>query len=683
MIGRKLGNRYEVIEKIGGGGMAVVYRAKDTLLNRHVSIKLLRAQFSTDDDFVRRFQREAQAAASLSHPNVVNIYDVGVEGEDYYIVMEFIDGLTLKEVIQDRAPLPVSEAIDIAKQICSALGHAHENNIVHRDIKPHNILIGKDGRVKVTDFGIARAITSNTITQDGSVLGSVHYFSPEQARGGITDVKSDIYSLGVVLYEMVTGELPFSGESPISVALKHLQDHFVEPRQINPALPQSVENIILKSLVKDPDVRYPSARELNRDLEKALLYPNVPKFKTPAFDDQRTLQMPAAGLRDMEASNGHGNGHAANRDHTVVHRPASAGGMPPAQDGYGAANTQQPGQTDEKKNNRKFWRPVVWLAVIFLLLGLGAVTAYTLVTTYMGEEDVVMPEVVGMTYDEALKEISNAGLDINNVTKLNEDDKDKNKEFKPGQVTRQDQYPGKTIKANREITLWVSTGAEKIEMPTLRRMSKEEAVKLLTQQGIPLENIKFEEKETTENVPGTVLSQDPAPEVTIEQNTKVTLTLAKEPPKVSMPNLKNVPYEDAKKRLEDMGLKVGVVYNKIDENVKKGHVISTNPEAGAETQKGGVVDMVVSIGPSDPEEPSGPIKKTVTVSVKHPNPGTEVQVKIVRTDHRGVNDVVPGDNISADKSYQVEVLLEEDEIGSIEIYLDGKKADTIPVPYGE
>ncbi|HEU4963083.1 MAG TPA: Stk1 family PASTA domain-containing Ser/Thr kinase [Bacilli bacterium] len=670
MNGRKLGNRYEVLEKIGGGGMAIVYRAKDTLLNRFVSIKVLRAHFSTDDDFVRRFQREAQAAASLSHPNVVNIYDVGIEGEDYYIVMEYIDGLTLKEVIQDRAPLPVSEAIDIAKQICSALGHAHENNIVHRDIKPHNILIGKDGRVKVTDFGIARAITSNTITQDGSVLGSVHYFSPEQARGGITDVKSDIYSLGVVLYEMVTGELPFSGESPISVALKHLQDQFVEPRQLNPNLPQSVENIILKSLAKDPSVRYPSAREMYRDLEKALLYPNVPKFITPPFNDQRTLQMPAVGLRDMEASAPHGEPH--NQDNTVVTPPPAAKGGDMHHASTEAAHENAP------KKKRKFWRPVIWLAVIFLLLGLGAVTAYTLVTTYMGEEDVKMPDVVGKPYEEALKDISKAGLDINNVTKVEET----SDEFDPGLVSKQDQYPGKTIKANREITLTVSKGKEKVEMPNLARMSKEDATKLLTQLGLQAGNVKTVEKESSDDVPGTVIDQDPAAEATIDQSATVTLTIAKQPAKVTLPNLKDLTLDEAKKKLDDVGLKVGAVYNKFDEAVKKDHVIGTNPyAAGDEVQKGGTVDIVLSNGPSPEPEQTGPVKKTVTVNVKHPKPGTEVQVKIVRTDSRGVTDVVPGDNITADKNYQVEVLLEKDTMGSIEVYIDGKKAETIPVPY--
>lgn len=223
MIGLTLSGRYELLARVGGGGMALVYKARDLLLNRFVAVKVLRQQFTHDDDFVKRFRREAQAAASLSHPNIVSIYDVGQVEDTHYIVMEFIDGANLNEIIRDRAPLQVDEAVKITAQICDALEHAHHNQIIHRDIKPHNILIGNNGRVKVTDFGIARAVTSSTITQTGSVIGSVHYFSPEHAKGVATGEKSDLYSLGIVLYQMLTGRLPFLGESPISVALKHLQ----------------------------------------------------------------------------------------------------------------------------------------------------------------------------------------------------------------------------------------------------------------------------------------------------------------------------------------------------------------------------------------------------------------------------------------------------------------------------
>ncbi|ASS75720.1 hypothetical protein CIG75_12485 [Tumebacillus algifaecis] len=657
MIGRKLGDRYEVIERIGGGGMAVVYRALDTLLNRNVSIKVLHAQFSNDEDFVRRFRREAQAAASLSHPNVVNIYDVGRGGDEYYIVMEFVDGLTLKEVIQDRAPLPVQEAIDISKQICSALGHAHENNIVHRDIKPHNILIGKDGRVKVTDFGIARAITSNTITQDGSVLGSVHYFSPEQARGGITDVKSDIYSLGVVLYEMMTGELPFSGETPISVALKHLQDHFVEPRQINPSLPQSVENIILKSLAKDPSVRYQSAREMSRDLEKALLYPNVAKFVAPLFDEQSTIQLPAVGLRTAKTASP---GHTSPTEDSVS---APEDGKLPVTDG-----------NEGGKKKKNFWRPVIWLFAVFLLLGVGAVTAYTLVTNYMGEKDVTMPEVVGKSYDEAVKALLNAGLDINNINK----EEESSDEHPAGTVISQDQYGGKTIKANREVTLTVSKGPERMQMPAITDLSKDKALEKLKQAGINTSNVTFEEREEKETAVGTVLSQNPASGVTIDKETKIVLTVAKAIEKAKVPQVSGLKLDEAKAKLTAAGFKIGEVISQHSNDVGAGKVIGTSPSytPGTELAKGETISLVVSQGVK--EEPK---KKTYDVQV----PVEEDQkkkVKIVRSDAQG-SAVVVDETIEATKSFHVEVIVKPGEIASIKVYIDGKEEKTIPIPYGE
>ncbi|HZG76984.1 MAG TPA: Stk1 family PASTA domain-containing Ser/Thr kinase, partial [Paenibacillus sp.] len=270
MNGTTLSGRYELIERVGGGGMALVYKARDTLLNRHVAVKVLRQQYVHDEEFIRRFRREAQSAASLSHPNVVSIYDVGQDGETHFIVMEYVEGANLNDIIKAQAPLQTAEAVHIATQICDALEHAHTNGIIHRDIKPHNILIGKNGRVKVTDFGIARAITTSTITQTGSVIGSVHYFSPEHAKGVTAGEKSDLYSLGIVLYQMLTARLPFIGESPISVALKHLQEPVEDPRVVNPMIPQSVENVILKSLRKRPEERYVSAGEMLRDLESCL-----------------------------------------------------------------------------------------------------------------------------------------------------------------------------------------------------------------------------------------------------------------------------------------------------------------------------------------------------------------------------------------------------------------------------
>ena len=270
LVGKTLGNRYEILEKIGVGGMATVYKARCKLLNRNVAIKVLKDEFANDAEFIKRFQIEAQAAASLSHPNIVSIYDVGNEDNMHYIVMELIEGETLKDIITRKGKLDWREAVDIAAQIAAGLAKAHANHIIHRDIKPHNIIITKDGVAKVTDFGIAKAVSNSTINAFGSTIGSVHYFSPEHARGGYTDEKSDIYSLGVVLYEMVTGKLPFDGDTPVSVALKHIQETPKEPIEINKDIPIGVNNIIMKAMAKDISERYQSAGEMQKDLERIL-----------------------------------------------------------------------------------------------------------------------------------------------------------------------------------------------------------------------------------------------------------------------------------------------------------------------------------------------------------------------------------------------------------------------------
>lgn len=271
--GKTIGNRYEILEKIGVGGMATVYKAKDNILKRNVAIKVLRDEFTTDEEFIKRFNTEAQSAASLTHPNIVSIYDVGHEENLYFIVMELIKGKTLKQIITEEGVLPWKWSINIAMQIASALEMAHKNNIIHRDIKPHNIIITEDGIAKVTDFGIAKAVSNSTITAFGTTIGSVHYFSPEHAIGGYTDAKSDIYSLGVVMYEMVTGRVPFDADTPVSIALKHMQEKPVEPIKLNPSIPYAVNKIIMKAMQKEVSLRYSSATELLKDLSLALKNP--------------------------------------------------------------------------------------------------------------------------------------------------------------------------------------------------------------------------------------------------------------------------------------------------------------------------------------------------------------------------------------------------------------------------
>ena len=289
--GKLLGNRYEIIEKIGSGGMATVYKAKCLVLKRFVAVKVLRDEFTTDEEFIKRFNIEAQAVASLTHPNIVSVYDVGHEGNLYYIVMELVKGKTLKEIIVEDGALGWKWSVKIAMQIASALETAHRNNIIHRDIKPHNIIITEDGVAKVTDFGIAKAVSNSTITAFGTTIGSVHYFSPEHARGGFTDARSDLYSLGVVMYEMVTGRVPFDSDTPVSVALKHMQEEPIEPIKIKPDLPQCVNDIIMKAMRKDANERYQTATEMIKDLELALKHPEEKFVSAPNIGDFPTQKI--------------------------------------------------------------------------------------------------------------------------------------------------------------------------------------------------------------------------------------------------------------------------------------------------------------------------------------------------------------------------------------------------------
>jgi serine/threonine protein kinase len=304
MEGIILGNRYKIIEKIGSGGMACVYKAKCQLLNRYVAVKILKPEFIDDEEFVKRFRIEAQAAASLSHPNIVSVYDVGKEDDIHYIVMEYIDGVTLNNYIMNKKRLNWREAVKITIQICSAIELAHSNYVIHRDIKPQNIMLTKDGRVKVTDFGIARAATSATITMAGNTMGSVHYFSPEQARGGYIDEKSDLYSIGIVFYEMVTGKLPFDGDAPVAVALKHLQSEPKLPSELVPGLRKGINDIIVKAMQKDVKRRYQTATDMLSDLYSVLEDPNFRVSEKPETKKMATRRMEAINIKDFHEQEG-------------------------------------------------------------------------------------------------------------------------------------------------------------------------------------------------------------------------------------------------------------------------------------------------------------------------------------------------------------------------------------------
>ncbi|MBN2908295.1 Stk1 family PASTA domain-containing Ser/Thr kinase [Polycladomyces sp. WAk] len=475
MEGKKLGGRYHVISRVGGGGMAVVYKAKDLLLNRYVAIKVLNESLSNDAEFIRRFSREAQAAASLSHPNVVNVYDVGKDGHTHYIVMEYVEGPTLKEFILENGPLPPEEAAAIAIQICDALAHAHENQIVHRDIKPHNILLGSNGRAKVTDFGIARAATSSTITQTGSVMGSVHYFSPEQARGGVIGEKSDLYSLGVVLYEMVTGVLPFDGDSAIGIALKHLQEPVPDPRQWNPDIPDQLIDIIMRALEKDPQNRFPSAKAMMQELKFAFHSDRLetPRWRAETKEDENTK--PIATLSRAEA--------AAKAEEPRQSTQVGQDTM---------ANLERLRNIPADQNKTVLQRTVIWLEnmqanmpwwqkllfglftmVVIIALTIFGFTSLWSLFSSAGEDEEAMKNKNQTTAQVTLVDLTDkprkeAVAWLRNHGLKPEIKKESKEGVEPGVVFNQEPASGTSVKPGSSVTLYVASNEGMVQVPDLR-----------------------------------------------------------------------------------------------------------------------------------------------------------------------------------------------------------------------
>lgn len=579
-LGRVLGNRYEIIEKIGEGGMALVYKAQCRLLNRFVAVKVLRPEYVEDDEFIQKFDKESKAAASLSHPAIVNVYDVGADGDVRYIVMEYINGVTLKKYIKDYPGfLSNREIISIAKQIALALDHAHQNHIIHRDIKPHNILISEEGIVKVADFGIARAITTSTIINTTDMMGSVHYASPEQARGGFVDERSDLYSLGIMLYELATKRVPFDGDSPVAVAMKHLKDEIVLPSAINEHISYGLESVIMKAIQKTPDKRYQSALALIEDLEDVLINPDLEIFLDGGDESSPTMVMPNLGDMDPLEDN-----FEERTRQAQSRRSAQSPAAPQRQ-------MQQPKrqvQEDFKPDRKKL---ALTIGLAFISVVLIVFMAIKIPQMVGGGKLVEMPDVVGQDYKVATETLEGLGFKVDIAERLVSD------EYDVDEVVTQSQ-PAKTmLKPGYTISLSISTGGEQINMPNLVQKQLTEAQYMIDNAGLKLGSVEYVQNDLPE---GTVISQSPFGGLQVGKGATVDLFVSKgkDPEKIVMPKLVGSSYDEAVKRLGDNKIALGkVTYNFSDEYAKD-IVMIQSVEAGKDVLVGESVNLVVSKGKS-------------------------------------------------------------------------------------
>lgn len=598
-IGMIIGDRYEILEKIGTGGMSDVYKAKDHKLNRFVAVKVLKQEFSENANFVSKFRIEAQAAAGLMHPNVVNVYDVGEEDGIYYIVMELVEGITLKKYIEKKARLSVKEAISIAIQISMGIEAAHNNHIIHRDIKPQNVIISKEGKVKVTDFGIAKAATSNTITSN--VMGSVHYTSPEQARGGYSDEKSDIYSLGITLFEMLTGRVPFNGETTVAIAIKHIQEELPSPREFVSEIPVSVEQIVFKCCQKSPDRRYQSMGELIVDLKKSLMNPDEDFVKvvdpdeegaTKAVSDREMVSIKKQ-YRDRESME---DAMHLRRERDVKREAASRSNNRRYMEEPDDYDTG-----DEDDYDPKMEKLTTILAVVAAIL-IGAIILF-LVGKTLGvfdfggnkEENVQeevkqikMIDVVGQDADAVKKALVEVGLTP--VIEYEE-----SSEYAKDIVIRCSVSEGTVIPSGTEVILTVSAGVEGVEVPDVVGMTEAEAVSTLVNKGFVPNKVDGYDDFIKE---GSIISQEPVAGSKAPSGASITIRISKgaDTQKKQVPDLMGKDEMTATALLTEAGLEVGTV-SEVNNDSAAGLVCYQSYSAGSYAPEGTKVDINVSLGP--------------------------------------------------------------------------------------
>lgn len=597
MTGHTLANRYQILEEVGTGGMAVVYKARDILLDRIVAVKILHAEYGNDHEFVTRFRQEAQAAAKLSHPNIVNIYDVGKDGDIHYIVMEFVRGETLKEYIEKHGHLPINTSIQIAFDIGEALESAHHNGLVHCDIKPHNILVTETGRIKVADFGIARAINSSaTMKEDKKILGSVHYFSPEQASGNTLDERTDIYSLGVVMYEMMTGVVPFEGDTPLSIALQHVQDAIPLPTKYNRRIPRLVERCILKAMAKNPDDRFQSVEELMSELRLSQGFVNSNKGAMPIIKKgfEGTVKLPP-----VPEKNTRGEGNIFNRFLDSVSRHS-------------------------KKSI------IIAMGSVFIIAFLWAFFSFG---NFWSTQDITVPDVTGKQMEIAQTMLTDEHLSVS-IKEVDSSD------VPVGEVITQTPIGGSVVKANRTIYLTVSRGnhGDTVLVPDLRGLTLDEATRKLKEIGLSVGTVTYADADRDD---GKILQQTPSSPDKVAQNTTIDVVVSrvkvKEAAPVNVPDTRGMSLDTAMQTLNNAGISIGTIGN-LNSNLPNAQATVT----GQSLRKGGRTADLYVIYPQTADTSSADVPKEGTgamrsgkVNIHVPNGSSNPHVQIVLTDDNG------------------------------------------------
>ena len=633
-----LGNRYEIIKKIGGGGMAVVYLAKDVFLDRPVAVKVLREEYIGDQDYIRRFHKEAKAIASLSHPNIVNIYDFGINNDRAFLVMEYVEGQTLKDIITQKGALSSAETAEIGRQICLGVAEAHRKGIVHKDIKPHNILIEKNGNVKVADFGIAQAIDNNTITHNKGILGSAHYFSPEQAKGEQLDYKTDIYSIGVVLYEMVTGKVPFTGDNPVTVALKHIQAQPIIPSKIVPDISPQLEHIILKAMAKDPSQRYSSADEMVLDLTALCVHGKKVSYSIP-----------------QKVADGNILDKLNQQEPTESDTSEILPNMVPKVD-LPAANAEK---TELSRRQPKFKIKKRALVVIIALACLFLGGLFTAVNIFGEKKDIVVPNVMGMSVLEAQKILLDEELTIEVADNVYHN------ELVRGMIISQNPSAESKVKKGRKVSVIVSLGKSLINVPDLSGMSEREAKVLLESKGLQIG--KTSTGYSNEYKKDEIIFQSPQADSEVEDGSSVDLiiSLGAQPEVITAPSLVGLDLTQARQMIVANGLIEGTItYVESREYYEN---IIVNQSLSGQTLEGSTMDLTVSKGPG-PEE-----YKSADINFVIPQSGTVVLELI---DDNGINDIYSargeqGHNFSKTISYKA-----KSKAAVLNIYCAGKLIDS-------